>query len=174
MRVKINCLNRYAIYADGKGGKVDIKDVAPTFSTSTTYLIGDMVYYNGVLYRCSTAHSAGTWNSSHFTATTVNEEFGVRFYASTTPKTGGGEKTFVFDLSTIIGRNSMNLICINIGGALDSNGSLFIVASYIYSVNIVELGKTDNISYSYDSSTKALTVVMTDGYFGYRAMWHKL
>ena len=37
-----------------------------TFSTSTAYAAGDYVYYNSCLYRCTTAHSAGAWDDSHF------------------------------------------------------------------------------------------------------------
>ena len=42
---------------------------APYFSTSTAYAVGDYVTYEGSLYKCTTAHSAGAWNSSHFTKT---------------------------------------------------------------------------------------------------------
>ena len=37
-----------------------------TFSTSTAYAAGNYVYYNSCLYRCTTAHSAGAWDDSHF------------------------------------------------------------------------------------------------------------
>ena len=37
------------------------------FSTGVSYAIGDVCFYNGSFYRCSTAHSAGEWNASHFT-----------------------------------------------------------------------------------------------------------
>ena len=48
--------------------------VAPAFSTSTAYAIGDYVVYENQLYRFTSAHSAGAWNSSHVTATTVSED----------------------------------------------------------------------------------------------------
>lgn len=35
--------------------------IAPTFSTSTAYPAGAYVYYNGTLYRFTTAHAAGSW-----------------------------------------------------------------------------------------------------------------
>jgi len=44
--------------------------VAPLFSTSGSYAVGAYVIYDGVLYRCTTAHT-GDWDASHFTAVTV-------------------------------------------------------------------------------------------------------
>lgn len=49
-----------------------LTSLAPIFSTSTSYTVGDMVTYNGRLYTCTTAHSAGAWNASHFTVANLN------------------------------------------------------------------------------------------------------
>lgn len=38
--------------------------IAPTFNTSTDYPVGAYVYYNGVLYRFTSAHSSGSWDAS--------------------------------------------------------------------------------------------------------------
>jgi hypothetical protein len=38
--------------------------IAPTFSTSTAYPAGAYVYYNGTLYRFTTAHAAGSWTGT--------------------------------------------------------------------------------------------------------------
>lgn len=46
---------------------------APAFSTTTSYAVGDYVTYNNVLYRCTTAHTAGVWVAGHFTQVTVGE-----------------------------------------------------------------------------------------------------
>lgn len=45
-------------------------NTATTFSTSTSYAVGNYCIHDGNLYRCTTAHS-GAWNASHFTATNV-------------------------------------------------------------------------------------------------------
>ena len=43
--------------------------MAPTYSTSALYAVGDYAWYNGVLYKCITAITSGeTWTSSHWTA----------------------------------------------------------------------------------------------------------
>ena len=52
-----------------------LTSLAPIFNTATSYAVGDMVTYNGVLYICTTAHSAGVWNTSHFTVSNLNTEF---------------------------------------------------------------------------------------------------
>lgn len=47
---------------------------APTFSEVTSYAVGDYVTYNSVLYRCTTAHTAGVWVAGHFTQVTVGDD----------------------------------------------------------------------------------------------------
>lgn len=46
---------------------------ASLFSSSTSYAVDDYCFYDGTLYRCTTAHS-GVWNASHFTAVTIADE----------------------------------------------------------------------------------------------------
>lgn len=49
-------------------------DIAPTFSAEGTYAVGDLVYYEGVLYKCTTAHEEAAWDAEDFTVTSVVEE----------------------------------------------------------------------------------------------------
>ena len=50
--------------------------VADEYSSSSTYAVGDLVMHNYRLYRCSTAiTTAEAWNSAHWTAHTVDDEF---------------------------------------------------------------------------------------------------
>lgn len=48
--------------------------LAPAFSTSTPYAVGQYVTNSGMLYRFTTAHPAGTWNSAHVTAVNLGAE----------------------------------------------------------------------------------------------------
>ena len=48
--------------------------LAPAFSTSVNYTAGQYVTYNGALYRFTTDHAAGAWNSAHVTATNIGSE----------------------------------------------------------------------------------------------------
>lgn len=43
------------------------------FDESEDYAVGDVVVYDGDLYKCTTAHTVGEWNVDDFTATTVAE-----------------------------------------------------------------------------------------------------
>ena len=58
---------------DGINNRIDtaILDIAPEFDNATAYEVGDIVTYEDVLYQCTTAHAAGDWDSTNFTATDV-------------------------------------------------------------------------------------------------------
>lgn len=47
--------------------------IAPFFNAETAYDPGDLVYYNGLSYRCVNAHE-GEWDADDFAATTVANE----------------------------------------------------------------------------------------------------
>lgn len=44
-------------------GKIGLDKIAGEFSTGTAYSVGQIVKKDGKLYRCTTAHAAGSWNS---------------------------------------------------------------------------------------------------------------
>ena len=56
-----------------QGDPANLDAVAPEFSDTTSYAVGDFVIYNDSLYKCTTAHT-GAWNASDFRETTVAEE----------------------------------------------------------------------------------------------------
>lgn len=47
--------------------------IAPFFNSETSYDIGDLVYYNGLTYRCTNAHE-GEWDADDFVGTTIANE----------------------------------------------------------------------------------------------------
>lgn len=52
--------------------------LAPDFSTTSTYAVGDYVIHSGDLYRCTTAvTTAGEWNNSSWTQVAVGGEVGA-------------------------------------------------------------------------------------------------
>ena len=63
-------------------GYVKNSSLAPEFSTSSTYAVGDVVTYQSQRYRCTTAVStAGAWNPSNWTLEDVQtaiENAGVK------------------------------------------------------------------------------------------------
>lgn len=54
-------------------GKADFDDIAGAFSAETAYTAGDLVNYNGTIYRCTNDHT-GDWDADDFSATTIGAE----------------------------------------------------------------------------------------------------
>lgn len=49
--------------------------MAPTYSNSALYAVGDYAWYNGTLYRCTTAiTTAETWTSGHWTTAAIGTD----------------------------------------------------------------------------------------------------
>ena len=47
--------------------------IALPFNAETTYEVGDLVYYNGLSYRCTNEHT-GEWDADDFAGTTIANE----------------------------------------------------------------------------------------------------
>lgn len=54
-------------------GKADYADLAGAFSAELSYSAGDLVIYNGIIYRCTNDHT-GAWDADDFSATTIAAE----------------------------------------------------------------------------------------------------
>jgi len=50
------------------------KSIAPQFSASTAYTVGQYVYYEKKLYQFKADHAAGAWNSAHVEEKTIGAE----------------------------------------------------------------------------------------------------
>lgn len=50
--------------------------IALPFNPETTYEVGDLVYYNGLSYRCTNEHT-GEWDADDFAGTTIATELGT-------------------------------------------------------------------------------------------------
>lgn len=60
---------------NGQNGSLASSVLAPTYSSSATYAVGDYVYYSGNLYRCVTAiTTAEAWTSAHWTQVALAPE----------------------------------------------------------------------------------------------------
>lgn len=53
--------------------KADLTDLATPFNSETSYTAGDLVIYNGIIYRCTNDHT-GDWDADDFSATTIGAE----------------------------------------------------------------------------------------------------
>ena len=59
-------------YVDGLAATL-VANLAPTYSSSSTYAEGDYVIHDNVLFVCTTAiTTAEAWNSAHWTQTTMS------------------------------------------------------------------------------------------------------
>lgn len=64
--------------------KANLTVIAPQYSASGTYAVGDVVIYNGDLYRCTTAITrAEAWNQAHWAAVSLAEASHMAATAST-------------------------------------------------------------------------------------------
>lgn len=78
-------------YVDGQDAAL-VANIAPAYSSSSTYALGSYVTYNKVLYKCTTEIStAEAWTVAHWTQTTVMQELeniNTALAALTTPSSG--------------------------------------------------------------------------------------
>ena len=71
----VSVLNSDMDLIDAEAGKVR-GNIAATYSASSSYAVGDLCIYNGILYKNNTAIGSGgeTWNASHWTQITIDGE----------------------------------------------------------------------------------------------------
>lgn len=68
-----------AAAASAEEAQALINSLAPAYSSSETYGLGEYVIYNHVLYRCTTAIStAEVWNIDHWTQVVLTEDISTR------------------------------------------------------------------------------------------------
>ena len=86
--------------------------IAPFFSAEASYDPGDLVYYNGLTYRCVNAHE-GDWDADDFAATTISNELdtlksGLSSLISSgsfTVACASGKNTFERDTVVLVGES---------------------------------------------------------------------
>lgn len=119
---------------DVKANKITI---APVFSAEASYDPGDLVYYNGLTYRCINAHE-GEWDADDFAATTIDNELSeLRSGLTTVENTLDTKVTF-----TSVGGTNENYRDVTIPS--DNNAVFLIVAGG--SITSVSTDSAGNIS----------------------------
>lgn len=141
--------------------------IAPFFSAEASYSVGDLVYYNGLTYRCTNDHE-GEWDADDFAATTISNELDslksgltsvgntvnkiatngdIWFPAifSTTPNAGG---SYFAALNSLPAHTTATLAAVNELGFGELTLTDFILdakdehdLSYIYTTNSAHAGK---------------------------------
>ena len=65
------------VMGQGSGGDYANQNIANTYSTASTYDVGDYVIFNGLLYKCITAVTTpGSWNATYWERCVVTDEIG--------------------------------------------------------------------------------------------------
>lgn len=100
--------------SDLNSNKANQITIAPFFNAETAYTAGDLVYYNGLTYRCTNDHE-GEWDADDFAATTISNELdslknGLNDLGSVITPTVGTNITLLNGGYTVIG----NMVCVNL------------------------------------------------------------
>lgn len=109
--------------------------IAPTFSASTNYTAGAYVYYNGTLYRFTTAHAAGSWTGTDATAVVLGNDvadlksaFSNDELAVTVP--GGWEQNRVMSSGGVLTEVENNSFCHSAFLSVGSNATISVATGY--------------------------------------------
>ena len=96
----------------GVPGEMTAASVAPVYSSSATYAVGDYCTHDGQLYRCTTAIStAEAWTAAHWTAAAMATDVGTL-------------KSALTELETKLKSGDEEDADLHLGFYLDENGDL--------------------------------------------------
>lgn len=112
--------------------------VAPAFSSSVNYTVGDIVSYNGKIYKFTTTHPAGTWNASHVTETSISDDAYLRVSGITINADGidiSGSKYVMISSGSEFEVNSQNFELSSENGYMRSGSWMFNDTGITYLLN---------------------------------------
>lgn len=95
-----------------------LEDIAQEFDATASYAVDDYVLKDGVLYKCTTAHT-GAWDANDFTATTISDEIADVADALDDIKDGTDIDSFG-DVETALAGKQGTIL----HGALDASGGV--------------------------------------------------
>lgn len=101
--------------------------IAPTFSTGTAYAAGQYVWYDGTLYRFTTAHSAGNWNSAQVTAAVVGNDLSDLKTAFNEAQCAASKNKLITSTVTVSG---------NVGATRNVSGDIYLENGTEYRVQL--------------------------------------
>ena len=157
---------------------LDDSVVADVFDSTQAYAVGDYVFYGNSLYRFTSAHSAGAWNSSEVTAVTVTEEIeSVKSALPTTQTVSGSTPsiTGVADTRYICGECSTLAITAPASGMIDvqfesgSTATVLTVTSAKTGVSAIKWANGFDPTSLDASTTYELNIL--DGEYGVACSW---
>ena len=128
--------------------KSDLTNVAPTYDTTLTYTIGEVVIYNGKIYKCTTAITIPeSWDSTHWAETSVASDFvnltgkqtitGAKTFNSHIHiGTTGNEQTYNISSLTFAGSRQRQVVFQP--GAYDLKVNYYNSKIFVYGDNIIQ------------------------------------
>ena len=174
-----------------KAAKAAKTDIAPEFSATNNYAVGDMVYHEGTLYVCSTAHAAAAWDAQDFTAASVASEVsGLVSDVSDLNGTKANQITIApffnpeasYEVGDLVYYNGLSYRCTNdhegawdaddfaattIAGELSRlNSNINTLFASVVTVNTVASGQTETVAYPTGygfTNTRVISYFITDG-----------
>lgn len=124
-------------------GKTALTVIAPAYSASSTYAVGNYVTHGGYLYRCTTAiTTAEAWNAAHWTLATIGEILKAIPTGGTTGQVL--RKQSNDDFSSKWDKESVTDVQINGTTILDSDGVANVPQASILQFGLVKVGGTAN------------------------------
>lgn len=129
----------------GADGSLASGVLAPTYSTSGTYAVGDYVYYSGNLYRCTTAiTTAESWTSGHWTQVAL------------APEVSDLKSDLSHDFKYVVGKeNLLESITWTAGAYISESGVITPYTSAKYT-DLIPVN-TDELIYYYRATTTSQT-----------------
>ena len=124
--------------------------IAPFFSAEASYDPGDLVYYNGLSYRCVNAHE-GEWDADNFAATTIAGELDSL-------KSGLTEKQNIYGNAVKIGEIAVNATYVEV--IATKNGYL----SVVYEMSSVNMNIKGKIRDAFNTPLGASFDITADAY----------
>ena len=135
-------------------GKADYADLAGAFSAELSYSAGDLVIYNGIIYRCTNDHT-GAWDADDFSATTIAAE--IDSLKSGLTNVQGDVKLNTNDLTTP--SRTKNLLPMTLNGIKSANttgtwnNNEYTIGGCVFTVNTNAQGIVTSIDVSNANTT---------------------
>lgn len=113
--------------SDLNSNKANQITIAPFFNAETAYTAGDLVYYNGLSYRCTNDHE-GAWDADDFAVTTIANELDALknglMNNTISPLTAGENVTIADGGYTMIGKLVIVNVRIDVTSAISGGAIL--------------------------------------------------
>lgn len=132
--------------------------IAPAFDTTKRYAKGDIVSYNGKIYKFTTAHAAGAWNASHVIEINavdelISEATTLAGAAETAAKNASISKTATYQTAESIYNAAVAQAGTNAGNTYIAKTSSYQTADAIVTEAVTQAGTAASNSYIAKTTT---------------------